>query len=342
MRNFDLNKFQHTPRGAVISIAIVVVAAEFLIMLVKDAVIKPLWVNKPPFIFWDYADPLALSLIVIPALYAWVLRPMQEKRNMLQQQNAELERLTTRLREEDAQLSAQHQHEIEARERMILIEKMSSLGTMVGGVAHEINNPLMGVMNYVEYARDKAVDGQSIEVLDRALHEIRRIEKIVKNMLVFVRYDGVAIGRCDVAAAIKQTAALLEGEFRKHALQLQLELPEDLPQIKCDAGSLQQVLVNLLLNARDALAGQTDKRITLRGEQVAGRVVLSVCDNGPGISEPVRKQIFTPFFTIKPVGQGTGLGLAVSRQLVEAVGGNLNLHEQSGYGACFRLEFDAA
>jgi len=342
MKNFDLNKFQHTPHGVVINVAAVVLVAEFLIMLVKDALLKPLLGNQLPFIFWDYADPIALSLVVIPALYGLVLRPMQAQQFKLEQQNTELESIGARLREEDAQLQAQHQHALEVRERMILIEKMSSIGTMVGGVAHEINNPLMGVMNYVEYARDKAVDGKSIEVLDSALHEINRIEKIVKNMLVFVRSEDVVIGSCHVAAAIKQTAALLEGEFRKHALQLQVNLPEDLPPIKCNSGSLQQVLVNLLLNARDALADQTDKRITIRGDHADGRVRLSVCDNGPGVSEAVRQKIFTPFFTTKPVGKGTGLGLAVSRQLLEEVGGNLNLYDEQGYGACFRLEFDAA
>jgi signal transduction histidine kinase len=230
----------------------------------------------------------------------------------------------------------------EARTRMIQIEKLSSLGTMVGGVAHEINNPLMGVMNYVEYAKDKAIDPKSIEVLDSALHEIERIRVIVKHMLVFVRADSAHQAMCNIHDAVKQTAALLEGEFRKNAVQLQIDLPEDLPQVKCSASSLQQVLVNLLLNARDAIAEQKEQRITIRGQHEEGKVILSVGDNGPGINDEIRKKIFDPFFTTKPIGKGTGLGLAVSQQLVEEVGGSLSYDGKRGQGACFRLAFNAA
>ncbi len=230
----------------------------------------------------------------------------------------------------------------EARERMIQIEKLSSLGTMVGGVAHEINNPLMGVMNYVEYAMNKAVDAKSIEVLGSALHEIDRIRIIVQHMLVFVRADSAHQAICNVHDSVKRTAALLEGEFRKNTVQLQIDLPENLPQVKCSAGSLQQVLVNLLLNARDAVAGQLEQRITIKGQQEDDKITLSVCDNGPGISDEIQKKIFDPFFTTKPIGKGTGLGLAVSRQLLEEVGGSLSYNEKQDQGTCFQLVFNVA
>ncbi len=230
----------------------------------------------------------------------------------------------------------------DARERMIQIERLSSLGTMVGGVAHEINNPLMGVMNYVEYARNKAVDPKSIEVLNSALHEIDRIKVIVQHMLVFVRADSAQQATCNIHDSVKQTAALLEGEFRKNAVQLQIDLPENLPPGQCSTGSLQQVLVNLLLNARDAIAGQAEQRITIHGRHQGGKITLSVCDNGPGITDEIRKKIFNPFFTTKPIGKGTGLGLAVSRQLIEEAGGSLMYNEQQDQGACFQLVFNAA
>ena len=237
--------------------------------------------------------------------------------------------------------SARRQVE-EARARMIQIEKLSSLGTMVGGVAHEINNPLMGVMNYVEYARDKSTDPKSIEVLGSALHEIERIRVIVQHMLIFVRADGDLHASCNVHDAVKRTAALLEGEFKKVALQVQIDLPEHLPRIKCSAGSFQQVLVNLLLNARDALQEYPDPLITISGNCEDGKVILSVCDNGPGVNDEIRQKIFDPFFTTKPIGKGTGLGLAVSQQLVEEVGGRLSYVGEQGQGACFQLEFNAA
>jgi C4-dicarboxylate-specific signal transduction histidine kinase len=270
------------------------------------------------------------------------LAVQQHHSELLAGKNATLEALTLQLREDDVKLVAQHQKALDSRDRMVLIEKMSSLGTMVGGVAHEINNPLMGVMNYVEFARDKATDAKSVEVLNNALHEINRIKKIVQNMLVFVRVANAATGPTEVSEAVTQTLTLLEGEFRKASMQMVLALPPHLPPVHCNAGSLQQVLVNLLLNARDAVAAQPEKCITIRADHLDGKVVILVCDSGLGVPEEVRQQLFTPFFTTKPVGKGTGLGLAVSRQLMEQAGGTLSLADEPGFGACFRIELGVA
>lgn len=295
------------------------------------------------FIIFTGILAVMMAAVVVLLVYRATNRRLaieQLSKEQLEKKNMELAILADNLREEEERLMVQHQQVLEARERMILIEKMSSLGTMVGGVAHEINNPLMGVMNYVEYARDKATEAKSVEVLDNALHEINRIKKIVQNMLVFVRVDNSMSASCKVDEAIQQTLALLDGELKKHNVQLLLDLPADLPLIRCSGGTLQQVLVNLLLNARDAVAGQAEKRVTIQGGYAEGRVMLSVCDNGPGVSDEVQHKIFVPFFTTKPVGKGTGLGLAVSRQLVESVGGSLDYAAQAAQGACFKVVFD--
>lgn len=270
------------------------------------------------------------------------LKVQQSHADALEGKNAALEVLTRQLRQDDLELVAQHQKELDTRGQMVLIEKMSSLGTMIGGVAHEINNPLMGVMNYVEFARDKATDGKSVEVLNSALNEINRIKKIVQNMLVFVRRASTAESSCNVAEALRQTLDLLEGEFKKADLHLVLTLPPELPSVRCSSGSLQQVLLNLLLNARDAVAEQPDKQVTVSASVIDGKVLISVCDNGPGVSAEVQLQLFTPFFTTKPVGKGTGLGLAVSRQLVEQVNGALTLLQAPSGGACFQIELGVA
>jgi len=157
-----------------------------------------------------------------------------------------------------------------------------------------------------------------------------------------VRADSDLQASCNVHDSVKQTAALLEGEFRKVALQVRIDLPEDMPRIKCSAGSFQQVLVNLLLNARDALLEQPEPLITISASHADGKVVLSVSDNGSGVSDEIRQKIFDPFFTTKPIGKGTGLGLAVSKQLIEEVGGSLSCIETQSHGACFQLEFNAA
>jgi C4-dicarboxylate-specific signal transduction histidine kinase len=208
---------------------------------------------------------------------------------------------------------------------------------MVGGVAHEINNPLMGILNYVEYAKDKATDPKSQEVLGNALHEIHRIKKIVSNMLVFIHPNDTQLETCNAQEVVTRTLALLEGQLKNGAIQIQVDIASNLPPLQCDAGSLEQVLVNLLLNARDALSCQAEQRISIEGRHEQGQVLLSICDNGPGIPESLQNKVFDPFFTTKPVGKGTGLGLSVSRQLLEAAGGTISHYSANGYGCCFRV-----
>lgn len=267
------------------------------------------------------------------------LAKMTVSRDALQ---AEVERRKTvevKLHEREEQVRVDYMRRQDERERMIQIEKLSALGTMVGGVAHEINNPLMGVMNFVEYARDRATDEKSIKVLGSALDQIERIKQIVRNMLVFVSADAQQTASSDVRQAVEQTLALLEGEFKKHGIQVTMDWPEVMPLVQCGAGSLQQVLLNLLLNARDALAGQTERRIHLHWEQQSARGLLYVCDNGPGVPVEVQDRIFEPFFTTKPAGQGTGLGLSVSQRLIEAAGGRISMCNNRYGDFCMLLEF---
>ncbi|NNM80350.1 MAG: hypothetical protein HKM01_07845 [Gallionella sp.] len=329
----------HNPRILVIRLGLVIMAAEFTIMLLIGF-LAPLLGAYVPDAFWDYADPLLLVLIIVPASFYLVLRPMEAQQLVLEQQNAELNRLTAQLREEESLLTAQHQQALDNLQHLIEVEKLSSLGIMVGGVAHEINNPLMGLINYVEFAHDHTADPKSKQVLEDALHEIQRIKKIVANMLVFLRSDVTHQESCSAQDIVARTLVLLEGELKKGDVQVEVDMEPYLPPVKCNAGSLQQVLVNLILNARDALAGQAEQHIRITGVDDDGKVVLSVCDNGPGIPEAVRDKIFDHFFTTKPVGKGTGLGLSVSRHLVEQAGGTIKLYSENGFGCCFRVTFD--
>jgi predicted ATPase/signal transduction histidine kinase len=229
----------------------------------------------------------------------------------------------------------------ENQEHMLQMEKLSALGTLVGGVAHEINNPLMGVMNFVEFAADKAVDVKSREVLGQALHEIHRIKTIVRNMLVFVRTKAEQTEGCNIHTVISQTLLLLAGELKKSSIEVNTDLPENLPEVVCGANSLQQVLVNLLLNARDALSGCADPRIDISARVDVTQVILTVCDNGPGIPEELLSKVFDPFFTTKPPGKGTGLGLSVSVRLIEEAGGSIRANRENGHGCCMRIQLNA-
>jgi C4-dicarboxylate-specific signal transduction histidine kinase len=225
---------------------------------------------------------------------------------------------------------------------MMQMEKLSALGTLVGGVAHEINNPLMGVMNFVEFAESKATDPKTREVLGKAIHEIERIKAIVRNMLIYVRTKSSQTGSCQICDTVSQTLSLLEGEFKKTNIQIQAELPDTLPLIMCGADNLQQVLINLLLNAKDALSGCKQPRINIAARQHDTMVELTVCDNGTGIPDAILSRIFDPFFTTKPPGKGTGLGLSVSYRLIEEAGGNIIAYNNQDNGCCMRLQFKAA
>ncbi|PPD24708.1 MAG: hypothetical protein CTY22_10835 [Methylomonas sp.] len=233
------------------------------------------------------------------------------------------------------------------QERMLQIEKLSALGTLVGGVAHEINNPLMGVMNFVEFAAERCDNHsdsgrQSREVLGQALQQIHRIKKIVANMLVFVRHRTVVGGVCTPAEVVEQTLLLLAGELRKAQISIVKHIATDLPDAGCSAESLQQILINLLINARDALRDQPEPIITLTAETNGQGLILSVADNGAGINDDTLKRIFDPFFTTKPPGQGTGLGLSVTRRLIQDVGGDIEVDTQPGQGCTMRLTLPMA
>ena len=225
------------------------------------------------------------------------------------------------------------------QEHMLQMEKLSALGTLVGGVAHEINNPLMGVMNFVEFVADRTNDAKSKEILNQALQQIHRIKKIVSNMLVFVRSKAIQTGNCEVSEVIRQSLLLLEGELRKTGIQVEVEAADDLPAIHCSADSLQQILINLIINARDALADSLQPVIKIIARPIEGMLELRIIDNGPGIPQEIQTKIFDPFFTTKPPGKGTGLGLSVTRRLVQDVGGSVQVESIQGQGCCLRLHF---
>ncbi len=228
----------------------------------------------------------------------------------------------------------------ENREHMVQMEKLSALGTLVGGVAHEINNPLMGLLNYVEFAESKVTDPKTKETLGKAMKEIERIKVIVRNMLIYVRKKSNQLGNCHVKDSIHQTLSLLEGEFKKSNIQINVQLEDNLPNIICTADTLQQILINLLLNARDALLSSEQPCIDIAAHFDNNKVILTICDNGCGISDTDFSRIFDPFFTTKPPGKGTGLGLSVSHRLIEETGGTIMAYNKTVGGCCMKLQFN--
>jgi PAS domain S-box-containing protein len=238
----------------------------------------------------------------------------------------------------------QAQHEIERqREALRQSEKLGAMGGLLAGVAHELNNPLAVVMGRAGLLEEKIADPALRADASRIREAAERCGRIVRTFLNMARSKPAERRAVNLNDLARAAADMLAYACRSHDIQLQLDLDESLPTVDGDPDQIGQVVLNLLINAQQALAAQEGMRrvvVTTGLERPReGRVPqawLRVADNGPGVPEEVREQIFEAFFTTKPEGVGTGLGLAVSRSLARAHGGELRL-EAGSSGACFRL-----
>jgi C4-dicarboxylate-specific signal transduction histidine kinase len=226
-------------------------------------------------------------------------------------------------------------------------EKLATVGRLAASVMHEINNPLAFVRSNLEFLQREvlaqplaAESRQEItEVLAETRAGVERIRQIVADLKGFSRMDEEEPGECALADVV-QDAARLASLRLKHVARLQVEVPRELPTVHATPRRLAQVVLNLLVNAGDALEGArvVNGEVRVRGLREEGRVVLLVEDNGPGFPVEVQGRLFEAFFTTKGPEKGTGLGLAISRELVERFGGKLTAENRPEGGARLRLE----
>jgi two-component system NtrC family sensor kinase len=229
-------------------------------------------------------------------------------------------------------------------------EKLASVGKLAAGVAHEINNPLTGVLTYSSFLSKRIRGGeihvnpnqeQVVEDLDVIVHETKRCREIVKGLLDFSRQ--VPAQKCDVSLneVIQQTLSILHNELQLHNIEVILDLDQDLPVLFADYNQLEQVLINIIVNASDAIDENEGKiNITTRKGDCDGKpcVVVTIADNGHGISREDMTKIFDPFYSTKG-RKGTGLGLAVVWGIVEKHKGKVDVHSEQGKGTTFTLTF---
>jgi two-component system NtrC family sensor kinase len=252
------------------------------------------------------------------------------------------ETLEARVEERTAELR-------DTQAQLVQAEKMKSLGQLVAGVAHELNNPIGFVHANLQLLDEyivKLVEGQRSEsdtertreaitkLLMRSREGTERVKKIVQDLRTFSRMDQAELQDADLHEEIDRTLALMEPRF-KNAIRVERHYG-DLPRVRCYPGQLNQVFLNVLMNACDAL--EKDGTITIRTEPMAGGVRLVFQDDGPGIPEEVRGRIFDPFFTTKPVGVGTGLGLSLSHGIIERHGGRIAVEPAPEGGTVFTIE----
>lgn len=216
-------------------------------------------------------------------------------------------------------------------------EKLVALGELVAGVAHEVNNPLTGISAFAQLLQEDRLTPDQLEAAQMIKREADRAVSVIRDLLTFARKTGPRSVPIDMNSLIEQTMRLRTYGLRTAGIELKQELATPLPLVRGDDRQLQQVLLNLVVNAEHALASSAHRTITLRTSASAGRVIVEVSDTGKGMSAEVQKRIFEPFFTTKPEGSGTGLGLSVSFGIVQTHGGTLTVHTALGAGATFRL-----
>lgn len=216
-------------------------------------------------------------------------------------------------------------------------EKLVALGELVAGVAHEVNNPLTGISAFAQLLQEEKLTPDQLEAAQMIKREADRAVSVIRDLLTFARKTGPRSVPIDMNTLIEQTMRLRTYGLRTAGIDMKQELAPSLPRVRGDDRQLQQVLLNLVVNAEHALANSPRRIITLRTSSSVGRVIVEVSDTGQGMSVEVQKRIFEPFFTTKPEGAGTGLGLSVSFGIVQTHGGTLTVHSAPGAGATFRL-----
>ena len=233
------------------------------------------------------------------------------------------------------------------REQLIRSEKLASVGQLAAGVAHEIGNPLAAILGYVDILRADAAgsgtlpDAERRDALDRVKAETQRINRIIRDLLEYSRPSHEEPSLIDPLLVVRSAQALLAPQARLREVSITVTPDQGpWPTVMVSQGRMTQVLVNLLINAADAMDGKGQVAVTC--ESAAGRVRIAVSDEGPGIERELRRKVFDPFFTTKPPGQGTGLGLSISRAIVESYGGTLELDPEAARGARFIIDLPAA
>ena len=231
--------------------------------------------------------------------------------------------------------------EIDTREAVLIqTHKMRAVGTLTAGVAHELNNPLNNIMltahMMLEEYNDLS-DEERKDMLKDVTEETDRSRKIIRNLLDFARESSSTMESVDLAQLLRETVTLLENQIRLAGITVNIQFTDDLPRIHGDSQKLQQVFVNLLLNAIDA--SSKGGKIQVMGclEEKADAVKVTVVDYGQGIPQHIVSSVFDPFFTTKPKGKGTGLGLSVSQGIVAKHGGTIKVKSKEGSGSSFTV-----
>jgi len=229
---------------------------------------------------------------------------------------------------------------VELEDQLVQAEKLSSIGILAAGVAHEVNTPLAVITSQLQMLmRQLASDDPHSHILEKVVKQGFRASEIINNLLKFSRVSGSERVELELNRTIQETLSLVTPMLRAAKISVRTHLDPDLPTIHGNAGKLQQVLMNLIMNARDAMPYGGD--LSVETSAADSTVCVEISDSGVGISPEHLRKIFDPFFTTKATNRGTGLGLAVSYGIIREHSGKIYVDSSVGRGASFRLEFPA-
>ena len=246
------------------------------------------------------------------------------------------------LRETTQEMERREQELRDKQEQLIQAGKLATLGELTTGVAHELNNPLNNIGLYVGNVIDQArlgklENGRLVSDLEKAMEQVRKATEIISHLRTFGRVAPVSLEPVDVDEVIERSLSLVQEQLKIRGIEVDFELCPDELLVLANPIQLEQVFINLLTNARDALEGSRTKRIRIVTEREGDVIRIRVADTGPGIPRELEARIFDPFFTTKEVGSGTGLGLSITYSIVKEHGGEISVSSRPRRGATFEI-----
>ena len=263
---------------------------------------------------------------------------LQERMHMQVEAQAELER---RVEERTSDLARVNLQLRQTQADLIQAGKLAGLGQMSAALSHEFNQPLAAAKTYADSARmliDRDRISEARDNLGRISNLIDRMASISRHLRNFARKPNEKLGAMAVKDVVEETLEIVSARLGTADATLIIDLQPDLPSVRGGPVRLQQVLVNILTNACDAVEGLGDRKIELSARKANGSVVIEIGDRGPGVPPAIMQRIFDPFFTTKGVGKGLGLGLSISYNIIKDFGGSLTVGQRDGGGALFRIE----
>ncbi len=261
--------------------------------------------------------------------------------------------ITERLRKSNAELEKRSK-ELEAsikelkstQRQLIQASKLASMGTLTAGIAHEINNPLAGIKLFAQNTKRAHTSGdlkpeKMVENMEKISDLVDKAAKIIEHLRTFSRQATGHMVLMRVNQAVEDSISMLSEQLKLQNIEINLQLDENLPCVRGDTNQIEQVVLNLITNARDSLDRAEKKEISLRTYKDDGSVIIEVADSGSGIAPDIIENVFDPFFTTKPVDKGTGLGLSISHGIVELHGGEIEVESIPDEGSTFRVKLPA-